>query len=261
MILVILAVVLIFVAIALLMRGERERKGTPEELSNKARLDAIRQRLIVAAGEKNTCEELIFGYHFKWGFTVDNKNKKIYLLSPRETHVLNFDNIISVSLNTEKGTYSKRDVKEVAKRHIIGSIIAGDTGSRIGTYTAKTHIHTYCKNIEIKILLRDAPVPSITIPCYSQDMLDEDTSEEALHKMMAKVASEVTDRLYVAIDNAKREEKRLNAGQRVNNTQQDLLSAEILRLAQLCEKGFITMEEYNAAKAKLLYQERGSINQ
>ena len=194
----------------------------------------------------------IVAFAGRWAFSTDERNRKIFLVAPGETQVLDYGNVIQVSLLSEEGVVYEKSTARVIGGAALGGFFFGNAGAALGAYTAPTKQRRYHSSITIKVLLRGCSVPSITLPCFdaaSMGKKDGMDGSDPLYQRFASNAERILDTLNVIIDGVKRSER---ASLPRQDAPQGLLSSELEKLASMRERGLLTEGEFAAAKARLL---------
>lgn len=251
----IIAFIVIAVAITKRVDANDSAKYTAE--LRKIRFASLSSQMKKAEATGLSFDDPVYGRNYAWAFAVDKALRKVALFAPEEKDsvLLGYDNIISAEIIDESGTVYKKSTGSMAGRAIVGGIIAGRAGAAVGALSANTEVYTYHSLIVVKIMVRDCPVPALTIPCYDARNYGDGKGldgNDPEYRALAKNAQIVVDTLGVAIDTEAREERARLAGAASASRPQVSASEEILRLAQLRSQGLITEDEFLLLKAKVI---------
>lgn len=249
----IIIVVIILIAIwAKATNYDRNSQKMRKEYENN-KSDIESRALEVAKKGFNIRDSIIIGHRYQWLFASDPTRRKIFLIAPGETQVLDYSNIISVSLYDETGMVYEKSMTRVVGGAVIGSFFGrASAGAVIGAYTSPTKANKVHSVITIKALLRDCSVPSLTIPCFDASSMSGSATvkeDDPVYADMSAKAERILDMLNVIIDTARRDERKALGGKAQNPS---LISEEIYKLAQLRAQGILTEGEFAAAKARLI---------
>ena len=250
-IVIIIAIIFVRFLVKIVKYDRESQKMRKEYENNKSAVES--RALEVAKKGFDIRDSIIIGHHYRWLFATDPARRKIFLIAPGETQVLDYSNIISVSLYDETGMVYEKSMTRVVGGAVIGSFFGkASEGAVIGAYTSPTKANKVHSVIIIKALLRDSSVPSLTIPCFDASSMSGSATvkeDDPVYADMSAKAERILDMLNVIIDTARRDERKALGGKVQNPS---LISEEIYKLAQLRAQGILTEGEFDAAKARLI---------
>lgn len=186
----------------------------------------------------------------------DEQQKMLYLIGQigQSPAVFNYEDIISVQLLEDNHTVSEKSTGRTIGGALVGGVLAGGAGAIVGGLSGSSKNLNLHSSVKVKILLRNASTPSITIDCFNAMTMTvegkpvkDGSMEYYTYKEGLDHANRIVDRVSVIID----------AVDRANNTAMAQgpsasTADELAKLAALKEKGILTEEEFAEQKKKLL---------
>lgn len=228
-------------------------KCTAEEFPAQAKETAMLISSAVSDMKNSFAEAKTAFAELKGVFSDDfNPTKKIGDISfddntmrfsiPKTKHtkeIYHYDQIVDVELLEDGATVAKSGLG----RAVAGGILFGGVGAIVGGVTGGRKTKDVCKSLQIKITLRNSPVPAEYIK-----FIDFETKKSGIiYQSNIKLAQDTMSALQLAVD---------MAGVNTPEPQpvQTGVSAadEIRKYKSLLDDGIITEEEFTAKKKQLL---------
>lgn len=155
------------------------------------------------------------------------------LLADSTPRVYRFDQIAGYELLENGSSISSGGLGRAA----VGGLAFGAAGAIVGSISSKRA--TTCKNIEVKIILRDAPTPT----CYIKLLTSEVKTTSWTYQDALENAHNITAVLQVILES-----------QQQQSTQPEAYSEadELRKFKQLMDDGIITQEEFESKKRQIL---------
>lgn len=209
-------------------------------------------RLPNKRGDKSLINTCIAGNYL---FIMDDFFKVLVLLGHDSYKVFNYSDIIEVSYE-ENGNklYTKSALRTVGGA-IVGGFLMGEAGAVVGGLSGANTQNKEIKEIDVKILLRNTSRTSYVLHFNNDNRVlkTKDNSDRKLYEAYVKSANKAKDIFSVIIDSVK-QDKSSNAQSAIQQTivQTSSMADELTKLAKLKADGFLTDEEFQEQKAKLL---------
>lgn len=195
-------------------------------------------------------------------FAVDNESKRTVYFTDNTKLEIPFEQIISVEVIEDNEIILSKSSMRTIGGALVGGAIAGGVGAIVGGLSGDTKQQKKVSKVQVKIKVRDITKPSLIIDVFNcKSMLtdgkpiDTTTSRgEGIYKLAMKTSSEIADTLSVFIDENDHAEQTTPNVTNAPSPQQssDSIADELLKLANLRNKGILTDEEFNLLKQKLL---------
>ncbi len=180
----------------------------------------------------------VVGYKSCFLFAMDDTKRKIYYSNNGNPLVFSYDNLISVQRLDKKA--------QIIKSTTIGTIGAL-LGDGVFHAIAAPKVDGFY-SIDVKILLRNMPLPTIMIPCFSASIFLSGNkpvpSTQPVCAQGIRNADSIVDALSIVLDNINNRSK--------NETTSLSVTDELLKIASLKEKGLLSEDEFSKMKDKLL---------
>ena len=209
-------------------------------------------RLPNKRGDKSLISTCIAGNYL---FIMDDFFKVLILLDHDSYKVFNYSDIIEVSYE-ENGNnlYTKSALRTVGGA-IVGGLLMGKAGAVVGGLSGANTQNKEIKEIDVKILLRNTSRTSYVLHFNNDNRVlkTKDDSDRKLYEVYVKSANKAKDIFSVIIDSVKQENSS-NGQSAIQQTivQTSSTADELTKLAKLKSDGFLTDEEFQEQKAKLL---------
>lgn len=187
-------------------------------------------------------------------FVFDDKNRQIEVFEYTKdltSFRIKYEDIHSVSLLIDDVTiYSKSSTRTVGGA-LVGGALFGSAGAVVGGLSGDIKVHGKVKSVKIKILIKDPSNPTRIITLLSGAEFEKDIARPYIEDGTA-----VQDTIKIIIDMLDREDadKFNDVTSQTSSSSNLSISEELLKLAELKEKGILTEEEFQAQKHKILNQ-------
>lgn len=197
----------------------------------------------------------IVGLFDYFALAFDHNRKKMLYIKNGAKHIIPYSQILDVEVVEDNNTLFQKSSVRTIGGAIVGGVIAGGAGAIVGGLSGKTKQSKTVSKVQVKIKLRDINDPSIIIDCYDCTTMEADkkpvnpssTFGAMLYEAGANDAQNIADTLSVIIDENSRPYSSTPTVQ-----QSHRVADELVKLAELREKGFLTEEEFNSQKRALL---------
>lgn len=178
----------------------------------------------------------------------DSKEKVLYVFDTTKV-LCDFKDIVAVEI-IEDGevTTSSKSVAGTVGGAIIGGVVAGGVGAIVGGMTGKSTSHSQILSLKVHVLIRNQPVQSFDILCYSGDGNVEKFTYIRAYEAASKRARDLFDMFKLIIDKSD-----VNESIQERNTKSTV--EELKELAELHEKGVISDDEFSKMKQRIIGKE------
>ncbi len=205
--------------------------------------------------------QIIIGQHLNYGLAIDEERNKICLLiitnffsknpniNPNvSTRIIPYKDILSVELFQNGTSITKTVRSSQIGGAVVGGFLLGGAGAVIGGLSGKTETTGKVNHIALRLTIND-----VKNPLHDIILLDKEESEY-IYKQQLQLARHWHGIIEVVIKRADEEEKKLQVIEQENIkiVPQYSIADEIKKLADLHSSGFLTLEEFQQQKAKLL---------
>lgn len=222
--------------------------------SNKARREKMDS--LVSSIPNFTPSNIISDYENRFRVLIDDTSKKVCIISDETTHVVDYEQIMSVEYIENGNTISSKSTIRTIGGAIVGGALAGGAGAIVGGLSGDSRSITKIRSIIVKIMIRDINSPSIEILAFDCRWTPERKPikpDDILCRAHADAAKEVVNVLSVIIDEVDRKGTTQPQIQPQISKQETLsIADEIKKLANLRDEGILTQEEFEKKKASLL---------
>lgn len=237
---IVAAIIVYFVAISAKKEEEEtEERGKRLESSVANMTDSLLTSKII--GLKN---------HYVFG--VDEVNSLVIYISENEETKIPFDEIINVELVENNTTVASKSSMRTIGGALVGGALAGGAGTIVGGLSGDTKMKKKISLISVKLRLRDITNPVFVIECFNAKRLTGSTEVKSsgmfgdMYKKGLEDAQMITDVISVIIDKVDRENRKSN------NPESGNVTDELLKLANLKDRGILSEEEFSKQKSRLL---------
>lgn len=191
---------------------------------------------------------VIGNYHF----IMDDFFNILVIITPSSYEIFNYSDIIEVSYEENgKQIYSKSAMRTVGGA-IVGGALMGGAGAVVGGLSGTTNKNIEVKDMDIKILLRSTQKSTCVLNFNDSRRILKTEEENKLYEKYKKNANNAKDIISVIIDKVKQGVMTSICHGVAQSVKHSNVVDEIAKLAKLKADGFLTEEEFNAQKAKLL---------
>ena len=178
----------------------------------------------------------------------DSKEKILYVFDGLKV-LCDFKDIVAVEILEDGAvTTSSKSVAGTVGGAIIGGVIAGGVGAIVGGTTGKSSSHTQVLSLKVHVLVRNQPVQSFDISCYSGDGNEEKFTYMRVYEAASKRAHDLFDAFKLIIDKSS-----------ANNSSQESSTKntveELKEIAELLKQGVISEEEFSKMKQRIISKE------
>lgn len=185
-------------------------------------------------------------------FAFDETNRSIEIFDFRNditSERIKFEDIHSVSLLIDDVTIYSKSSSRTFGGALVGGALLGAAGAVVGGLSGDTKVNDKVKSIKIKILVKDPSNPTRTIT-----LLSGAEFEMSIAKPYIEDGTAVQDTIRIIIDRIDKEEAAKTKSLSSFGAPSSITSVsdELLKLAELKEKGILTEEEFQTQKQKVL---------
>ena len=201
----------------------------------------------------------IIGLQGSYIFGVDENNRKVAFVKNYYKEVAPFDKISSVEILEDNTLIHQKSSMRTIGGAVIGGIVAGGAGAIVGGLSGDSKQKKTVSRVQVKIKLKNINHPSFIIDCFdsktmtvSGEPVKTDSPLGALYKQGLQDAQRIADTISAIIDLTDKGSKS-SSQQTIQSTKVvGSVADELLKLAELKEKGLLTDEEFNSQKKLLL---------
>lgn len=182
------------------------------------------------------------------GIAIDDEAKKVCLIKHQSgdiSHrVFSYRDILASEVVEDGHTTTKTSRGSQIGGALLGGIVFGGAGAVIGGLSGRRSTTEKVLTVELRVVVND-----IKDPVHAIHLLAIDCEKStALYRMARQNADYWHSLITVLIKQADREDEALQN----KSSGQMSVADELLKLSSLLEKGFITSEEFQTQKARLL---------
>ena len=198
----------------------------------------------------------IISVKLKSGVAIDEKRNRICLFTINKVsenitillQIFQYKDILSVELFKNNISITKTVRSSQIGSVVAGGLLLGGAGVVIGGLTGKTKTTGKVNNIALRLIVNDTKKPLHDIIFLNGDV------SEIFYKQQLQLARHWHGIIEVIIKRANEEEKNSQVIKQEKPTivSQYSIADEIKKLADLHSSGFLTLEEFQQQKAKLL---------
>lgn len=250
----IIVIVVLVLAVIVGVAQENERAEKKEQRGNE-----FRKKLNELEGF--TVTKKIVGIENTYVLAVDEGKKKIVFIKEHQKKIIPFNQLISVEVMEDNIMLSQKSSLRTIGGAVVGGVLAGGAGTVVGGLSGDSKQNKKVSKVQVKIKLRDINNPSFTIDCFDcktmtikgEPVKPTSTLDGNIYKQGLNDAQKIADTLSVIIDATDRLEKRLSNSPKTSDVvKTGGIADELVKLAELKEKGILTEAEFNAQKKVLL---------
>lgn len=163
-------------------------------------------------------------------------------------HQFSYESILSVQLIEDEETIFSKSAARTVGGTLVGGALIGEAGAIVGGLSGSTKQKKKVNNVTLKIVIKNASNPTILLSVYNKST--DIGSNLDSHKANA---NKTIDALNVIIDMIDKEfEASIKTSEPIAQPTNSSISDELLKLADLMNKGILTEEEFLQQKQKLL---------
>lgn len=186
---------------------------------------------------------------------VDDKNKKVLFveyytgfssIDELKIKEIEIEDILELSIEADFKNSSKRSTLSTIGRATVGGVVAGGVGSLVGASTASVDTTALCVSLSLQFKLNSVQEPNFSIRTFS----DYKGMPGIKHTEVYKKTLELQDTISVILNqmNVDESKSKKNISGSLENNEAD----ELFRLVELRKKKFITEEEFEILKKKII---------
>ncbi|OMD66671.1 hypothetical protein [Paenibacillus odorifer] len=183
--------------------------------------------------------------------SFDENSKRINFTSKYNNELYDFDKIIVSEVIINEVSVSKTDRSSQIGGALIGGALLGGVGAAIGGLSGDIKAEGKVKRIQLKITINDIQNPNHYVTFF-QSAVEVDKDNPTVKSALEQVSK--WNSIISILIKREIEEKAENA--QVANTKQEeqrgSVADELLKLSELLKQDFISKEEFDLQKAKLL---------
>lgn len=186
-------------------------------------------------------------------FIMDDFFHKLVIVTPDTYEIFNYADIIEISYEEDGTALFTKSAARTVGGALVGGALLGKAGAVIGGLSGGSAQHKEVNSMQIKILLRNVEKTTYVLDFKQRSSTLKTSSDldAGFYKMYLKDAMAAKDLLSVIIDKA--QQLNVASQQPVGEKTSDFSVAdELTKLARLKKEGFLTDEEFEAQKKKLL---------
>ncbi|MBU5441729.1 SHOCT domain-containing protein [Paenibacillus sp. MSJ-34] len=199
---------------------------------------------------------------FDTGLVLDEQTNRLCIIYSQfnEIKILKYRDILAVEVIEDNESVNKTSRSSQIGGALIGSVVAGGVGAIIGGLSGKSISSTKIKKLDLKIVVNDISQPVYILNfmnCISEttgEELSGVSKDDPKYKDALKNVTHWHSLISVLIKRADEEDKEKERQDRndIENISKPNSVDELFKLSQLLKEGFITQEEYEKQKAKIL---------
>ena len=188
-----------------------------------------------------------------YAFITDDINEFIAIVTPANIHVLRYSDIVSISYEENGSNVFNKSLGGA----VVGGLLFGGVGAIVGGNTAKATQNKEIRLMTIKILLKSTSNSTIILNIYEAGkdgaiLETKKSDDQMLYEGLMKEVSGIKDIFSIIIDIVDKDiamqKTSINTRLQFNNG----IADELTKLVKLKESGYLSEEEFNIQKTKLL---------
>ena len=190
-----------------------------------------------------------------YAFITDDVNEFVTIVTPTNIHVLRYSDIVSISYDENGSDVFNKSLGGA----VAGGLLFGGVGAIVGGNTAKATQNKEVRDMTIKILLKSTSKSKIILKIYEAGkdgaVLETKNDADKMHyEGLMKEVSGIKDIFAIIIDIV---DKNIAMQKTAIVTQPQSINSvadELAKLIKLKDGGYLSEEEFNVQKARLLNQ-------
>lgn len=191
-----------------------------------------------------------------FAFVTDDINKIVTIVAPFQIHVLRYSDIVSISYEENGNNVFNKSLGGA----VVGGLLFGGVGAIVGGNTAKATQNKEVRSMRMKILLKSTSNSKIILKIYEAgkdgSILETKNVADKIHyEGLIKEVTGIKDIFSIIIDIV---DKDIAVQKNTFVTQSQPIKSvadELAKLVKLKEAGYLSDEEFNVQKTKLLNQQ------
>jgi len=188
---------------------------------------------------------------------LDDSNKEIkfvnYLDNPMEVIKYSYQDILEVELIEDGDTITSTSRASQIGSAAVGGILLGGAGALVGSLTGKSKAAKEVQSISIKILVNDNDNPNHEIYFIgSKSHGAKIKRTDPLYEKAITEANYFASKVQLILKNTKDSDTKVTQQKISDNTSNNSITDDLIKLSDLKEKGLISEVEFESAKNKLL---------
>jgi low affinity Fe/Cu permease len=178
----------------------------------------------------------------------ENSNRLCFVDFGKESKVYKYKEILQSEIIEDDVSVTKTSRGSQIGGAVIGGLLAGGVGSIIGGLSGESKTMDEVKKIELQIVVNDTKNPIVTVTFMDKPYTIE--KSEDTYKNSYNTANHWQKLISVLIKQADEEDKKKE--QTKFNRSTSSITEELTKLANLKKEGYLTKEEFDIQKEKLL---------
>lgn len=238
-------VIIVFLSVAIL--GSR---GFQNEEENEKRRSSMKSKV----KEMNPSAEVFVRDSKELFLIFDDRKEIMYRNENNRDTIIPFDKIMSVELIENNTIITSKSLGRVVSGALIGDLVAGGAGMIVGGLSGGSKQNKKISKVSVQIKLRDYSKPVFDIVTFdaqrdtgSNEIKPDSTLFGDLYKKALEEAIKITNLIGIIID--KEDNEKLSSKTPSNDSG---IVNELQSLISMKEKGFLTDEEFNDLKKKII---------
>lgn len=190
-----------------------------------------------------------------YAFVTDDINKIVTIVAPFQISVLRYSDIVSISYEENGNNVFNKSLGGA----VIGGLLFGGVGAIVGGNTAKATQNKEVRSMIVKILLKSTSNSKIILKIYEAgkdgSILETKNVTDKMHyEGLMKEVSGIKDIFSIIIDIIDKDIAMQNTTIATQSQPINSVADELAKLVKLKEAGYLSEEEFNVQKARLLNQ-------
>lgn len=200
-----------------------------------------------------TATQKVVGVNNLYTFAIDSTRREVAYIEEDKETIISYDEIISVDVIENNTVIASKSTMRTVGGAVVGGAFAGGAGAIVGGLSGNTNMKKKVTYVKVKLRLRDLSNPSLIINCFDYKTMagGQEVKPDGMfgfvYKQGLEHAQKIADLVSIIIDDVDRKQKQIT-----NNSTSNSVADELAKLADLKAKGFLSDEEFNTQKSKIL---------
>ena len=200
-----------------------------------------------------TATQKVFGVSFT-GIAIDEERKKVCLLGDRQRagsfRIFTYKDLIASEISEDGITITKTNRTSQIGGALMGGLAIGGLGAMVGGLSGKTQTSSRVRNVELRLTVNDVTNPIHDVVFLNTEV-DKSSGQGTEYDYAIKRARHWHGLITILIKQTDTEDKMSITNDRLQ-IRETSVADELKKLAELCDAGLLSADEFQQQKTKLL---------